>query len=141
MGNRHICQADKSKCKLLYNQCKKWMFQVWEWLLIMNSSKMQERLHTLPVLKIMTNGPMKSEVKAQKIFLDFYQLSQNTMQHNEIMKLRQFLALWKVHITTWTKREAKKAEKAVLLQLINITTNSISTTRWSTLDTQLNLNV
>lgn len=54
---------------------------------------MQERLHTLPVLKIMTNGPMKSEVKAQKIFLDFYQLSQNTTQLNETMKLLQFLAL------------------------------------------------
>jgi hypothetical protein len=53
---------------------------------------MQERLHTLPALKIMTKGHMKSEVKAQKIFLDFYQPSQNTTL-NETMKSLQFLGL------------------------------------------------
>ena len=54
---------------------------------------MQEHPHILLELKIMIRDHTKSEARAPKIFLDYCQLSQSTMQLNEIMKLRQFLAL------------------------------------------------
>jgi len=58
----------------------------------MNFSRTLERLPILPVLRIMISGHMKSEARAQKIFLDFSPRSQDITQVKEIMKLLQLLA-------------------------------------------------